>query len=373
MPPPRPTGRRRTAGSTDPTLPIALPAPSALPGRIRPERSVPCAGPFDSPEWRFSVDWDGVRALLFATAEGGIRLQGERLQDLTPLVPEIAAVAQALPERTTVLDGVLAVLDPEGRPDLGALIQRLCGGPRVAPAVFLATDLLHLDAAPTGAWPFDRRLETLRSVVAADSHLQVPDWVRGDGHAFFEAAEERGLSAVLARRAEARYHAGVASPDRLRIAIDDRVDAVVTGVEAQDGDHVRLHIGEYVEGRLVPCGRAEANWTEPITSWLRRRVAGQQVAEPPYDAGTPLATDRPVNWLRPHLTLTVRHGGRATDGTLRFPVAVAVREDLEPAACVRRAPVRPPHDMPRPGGWRPTVLSTLPFAEPTTEPAPDGS
>ncbi|HZS14184.1 MAG TPA: hypothetical protein VFC09_06260, partial [Candidatus Dormibacteraeota bacterium] len=280
---PRPTRPRRTARSTDPTLPIALPAPSALPGRIRPERSVPCDAPFDSPEWRFSVDWDGVRALLFATPDGAIRVQGERLQDLTPLVPEIAAVAAALPERAAVLDGVLAVLDPEGRPDLAALATRLCGGPRVAPAVFLATDLLHLDAAPTMAWSFDRRLETLRSVVAADSHLQVPDWVRGDGHAFFEAAEERGLSAVLARRAEGRYHAGLASQDRLRIAIDERVDAVVCGVEAAAGDHVRLHAGEYVDGRLLPVGRVEANWSEPVAGWLRDRTAELGVAEPPFD------------------------------------------------------------------------------------------
>jgi bifunctional non-homologous end joining protein LigD len=253
------------------------------------------------------------------------------------------------------------VLDPEGRPDLAALATRLCGGPRVAPAVFLATDLLHLDAAPTTAWSFDRRLEALRGVVAADSHLQVPDWVRSEGHAFYEAAEERGLSAVLARRAEARYHPGVASPDRLRIAVEERVDAVVCGVEAGTG---RLHAGEYVEGRLVPIGRVEASWSEPVADWLHRRAAELAAAEPPYDGAVPLRTDRPVQWLRPHLTMTLRHGGRAAGGTLRFPVAVALREDLEPAACARRSAVPPPHDVPRPSGWRPTVLSTLPFPEP---------
>ena len=330
---------------------------------------MPCSAPFDSPEWRYSVDWDGVRALLFAT-DGTIRLQGERLQDLTPLVPEIAAVAAALPERTAVLDGVLAVLDPEGRPDLAALAQRLCGGPRVAPAVFLATDLLHHNAAPTTAWSFDRRLETLRALVVADSHLQVPDWVRGDGHAFYDAAEERGLSAVLARRAEARYHPGVASPDRMRIAIEDRLDAVVCGVEADPGGQARLHTGEYVEGRLLPIARVEATWGEPVALFLRRRIDELQIGEPPFDGVAPLPTDRSVTWLRPHLTVTLRHGGRAGDGTLRFPVAVALREDVEPAACVRRSAVAPPHDMPRPAGWRPTVLSTLPFTEPVTEPTP---
>jgi ATP-dependent DNA ligase len=125
-----------------------------------------------------------------------------------------------------------------------------------------------------------------------------------------------------------------------------------------------LHIGEYLEGRLVPSGRVEANWGEPVSSWLRRRTTEMQIAEPPFDGAAPLAADHAVTWLRPHLTLTLRHGGRAADGTLRFPVAVALREDVEPAACVRRNPVPPPHDLPRPAGWRPTVLSRLPFPEP---------
>jgi len=347
--PPRPTRRRRSSPS-DPTLPIALPAPTALPGRIRPERAVPCAAPFDSPAWRFSVDWDGVRALLFASADGTVRVQGERLQDLTPLLPEIVAVAGALPERSAVLDGVVAVLDPEGRPDLAALAERLCGGPRVAPAVFLATDLLHLDSTPTMAWNFDRRLEALRKLVRPDTHLQVPDWVAADGHAFWDAAEERGLAAVVARRGEARYHAGMTSPDRLRIPIEERADVVVAGIEGDPGAHPVLHLAEYLDGRLVPAGRAEAKWSATVAAWLRRRVEELVQTEAP-----------PVAWLRPHLTATVRHGGRAADGSLRFPVVLALREDLDPAGCVRRSPAPPPPDQPRTGGFRPTVLHTLPF------------
>jgi bifunctional non-homologous end joining protein LigD len=332
---------------------------------------MPCDGPFDSPEWRYSVDWDGVRALVFATPDGGIRVQGERLQDLTPFIPEIAAVAAALPlNRGAVLDGVVAVLDPEGRPDLAALATRLCGGPRVAPAVFLATDLLHLDSTPTMAWPFDRRLEALRALVETDARLQVPDWVPADGHAFHEAAEDRGLSAVLARRAESRYHPGVASPDRLRIPIEDRADCVVVGLEQTDARPPRLHLGEYVDGRLVPAGRAEATWPETVAVWLRGRVEELRCGEPPYDAATTPPTGTTVTWLRPHLSVTVRHGGRAPDGTLRFPVPVALREDLDPLSCVRRAPVAPPHDRPRPGGFRPTVLTTLPFTD--SRPPADG-
>ncbi len=334
---------------------------------------MPCAAPFDSPEWRFSVDWDGVRALLFATADGAIRLQGERLQDLTPLLPEVSAVAAALPEKAAVLDGVVAVLDPEGRPDLAAIAERLCGGPRVAPAVYLATDLLHLDGTPTLAWPFERRLEALGKLVTPASHLQVPDWVVADGHAFYEAAEERGLAAVLARRSEAQYHAGVTAHDRLRVPIEERVDAVVVAVEFSGGEgaadeQLRLHVAEQLDGRWVPAGRVEASWSGMVDVWLRRQIESLRTSEAPYDEAAMQLAPAPawgasLAWLRPHLTVSMRHGGRGADGLLRFPVAVALREDIEPATCVRRLPVPPPHDRPRPGGFRPTVLATLPFTE----------
>lgn len=342
---------------------------------------MPCEAPFDSSEWRFSVDWDAVRALLFVTPDGAVRLQGERLQDLTPQLPEIAAVTAALPQKALVLDGVVAVLDPEGRPDLVAVTERLCGGPRVAPPVFLATDLLHLDSTPTLAWPFERRLEALGKLVKPATSLQVPDWVATEGHAFLEAAEDRGLSAVLARRIEARYHAGVASPDRLRIPIEDRADAVVVAVEGDvRGGHLRLHLAERLDGRWVPAGRAEASFPPIVDAWLRAQVSALQTPQAPFDAaalalaGTlpPPARGARLTWLRPHLSVTLRHGGRAADGTLRFPVTVALREDIEPATCVRRAPVPPPHDQPaRPGGFRPTVLATLPFTE-SRSPRPDG-
>jgi ATP-dependent DNA ligase len=226
--------------------------------------------------------------------------------------------------------------------------------------VYLATDLLHLDGTPTLAWPFERRLDTLRRLVLPDTHLQVPDWVAAEGHAFWEAAEERGLAAVLARRSDARYHAGVASPDRLRIAIEERVDLVVLGVELDRDGHQVIHLGEHVDGRLESVGRAQQSWGDVVAGWLRRHAEELRVDEPPH-AG---ADGRGVVWLRPHLTATVRHGGRAGDGSLRFPVAVALREDLDPAGCVRRLPAPTPPDQPRPGGFRPTVLATLPFTDP---------
>jgi len=72
---------------------------------------VPCVDAFDDPDFRFSIDWDGARTLLFASP-GAIRLQSETLADVSDRYPEIVIAAEPLAPRTVVLDGVVAVLDP---------------------------------------------------------------------------------------------------------------------------------------------------------------------------------------------------------------------------------------------------------------------
>src|ERR1019366_6405754 len=121
----RPTAERgRRPVTEDAALPLRLPVLPALPGRVLPEFSVPCVGAFDDPDFRFSIDWDGARTLLFASP-GAIRLQSETLADVSDRFPEIPAAALPLAPRSAVIDGVVAVLDPSGCPDLVALGERM--------------------------------------------------------------------------------------------------------------------------------------------------------------------------------------------------------------------------------------------------------
>ena len=129
-------------------LPFRSPTPPQLPGYIPVEASVPCAEPFDDRDWLFSVDWDGARALLFLDPGGAVRLQGELPGDLAVRFPDVSAAASVRGGRGAVLDGVIAVLDREGRPDLAGFGRRLAAGAAAAaelPAVYLCSDVLHLD------------------------------------------------------------------------------------------------------------------------------------------------------------------------------------------------------------------------------------
>lgn len=338
-----PSAARRRQPADHRPLPLPLPVPPALPGRILPEFAVPCVGAFDHPDFVFSIDWDGARTLVFASPEG-VRLQAETLADVSDRYPEIAAAAETLAERSVVLDGVVAVLDPSGCPDLTALGERMALGPGTQqrlPTVYLAVDLLHLGGRETMRLPLERRLDLLRGISPASPRIQVPDWVTGQGEALADAAGPRCLSALLARRLGARYHPGVASPDRLRIPLRPRANCLVVAAERVTGPtrRRRLRLAEYRSSRLVEAGVTEVAETSTLWRWAA-----------------------PGGRMRSPVIATVDHRGRGTDGLLRQPEVVTLRDDIDPRWCIVRDPVPPPPSCAVPHrGFRPTVLAALPL------------
>jgi len=325
-----------------------------------PEEATPCAEAFDSPDWRFSIEWEGARALLFAAEDGSLRLQAGTGADLTPRFPDVAAARDQVLRCPAVLDGVVAVLDPSGKPDLAALGVRLAAGAAEAaalPAAFLASDVLHLGGSSTARWPLSRRLDALAGLVGGGSIVQVPDHVEGRGLALAEAATARGLGGLLARRSSAQYRPGVASPDRLSIALLPRATCLVAGVEVtRHSPAGRLLLAEHVDGRLLYAGRVDGPRDRRADAWLRGRVAALRGGAPPADA----PHHGPVTWLRAGVCATVGHAGRDAGGMLVDPQLIVVRDDVDPAWCVRRAPAPPPQDA-RSLGFAPTVLLPLPL------------
>jgi bifunctional non-homologous end joining protein LigD len=336
---------------------MAFPA-TGFAGHAQPEVSTPCAAAFDGDDWLFSVEWEGSRCLLISGRDGSLRLQGE-MGILDERFPEIVAAGPLVDSREAVVDGSVCVLDSLGRPDLGALFTRVSEATVGRPAaVFLATDLLSVEGQPLGRRPLLERLALLAGLLPPESRLQVPDHVAGHGRALAAAAASRGLTALLARRANAPYRAGVASPDRLRIALTERRDTVVAGwFSTPDG--VRLVLADWSDRRLGLVGTAALSGAA-VTRWLATAVeVGADLA--PVEGAT---ADLGVTWVRPRLVATVEPEP-STEPTVGLSShrLVALRDDVNPQWCLRRVPIDPPDSdaqLPlRP--FSPTVLSALPI------------
>jgi bifunctional non-homologous end joining protein LigD len=282
--------------------------------------------------------------------------------DLARRFPDVSAPAAIRGGRGAVLDGVIAVLDREGRPDLAGFGRRLAAGPAAAhelPAVYLGCDLLHLDGRSTLGWSLDRRLDALSELTGQSDALQVPDHVRGRGEALAAAAAGRGLAALLARRASAPYRPGVASPDRLRVALTNQTTCVVAGIVSRRRGGTRLILGEHVAGRLTFAGHVDGPQDQLVAGWLAQRATELTVN------GAPLEGVQPINatWLRPALTATVRHQGRPSAGSLIRPVLLALRDDVDPRWCVQRPAVARPMELREGTRFSPTLLMPLPLGD----------
>jgi bifunctional non-homologous end joining protein LigD len=349
-------GRRRVDPVAQPGLPFSLPTPTSA-ARPALEASTPCAAPFDGDDWVFGVEWEGSRCQLTIAPDGAVRVAGE-MADLDDRFPEIVAGAAIRGGRSALLDGTACVLDAQGCPDLEALFRRVAQRTSGPHTVFLTTDLLHLDGEPITDRPLHARLTALAELVVPDSRIQVPDHVAGHGRALAEVAAARGLAAIVARHRDAPYRAGVASPDRLRISLAGRRDAVVVGWQGRETPE-RVLIADWVGGRLGLVGTAAVE-----SSWARQWLAAslETAREVLVDEGRHATIG--VTWARPRLVATVEpHAPRGPGGHLPTWHLVTVRDDVDPRWCVRRPPVVPPQAR-VPGPLRPfspTVLSPLPL------------
>lgn len=204
-----------------------------LPEHVEPMLAV--AGPLptdvDGTQWAYEVLWRGERTA--ARSEGGRAAFRNAGGDTTQAWPELRALGRALGSHEVLLDGVITVLDAEGRPAwperrgrpdpaaLGRPNRRPSGPGTPSPAVtYLVFDVVHLDGRDLTGTPYEQRRQRLDELeIAAGSAWAVPAFHAGDGAAFLDVVKARGLPGVVAKRLASAYVAGP-SPDWVEVGAD---------------------------------------------------------------------------------------------------------------------------------------------------------
>ena len=80
--------------------------------------------PDDDAAWGYEFKWDGVRAVA-AVRRGSLTLFSRKGTDITVRYPEVWRLPQALAGHDAVVDGEIVAMDAAGRPDFGALQNRM--------------------------------------------------------------------------------------------------------------------------------------------------------------------------------------------------------------------------------------------------------
>ncbi|GEP37314.1 DNA ligase B [Nocardioides psychrotolerans] len=294
-------------------------------------------------------------AVSIDTKLDGIRIQVHRcgdevliatrtLEDVTARLPEVVAVALALPADTFVLDGEALALDATGRPrpfqETASRTARASqdGGLHVTPYFF---DLLHLDGTDLLDEPATTRLAALEALVPTE-HL-APRLVTddpADADDFVRSVLAAGHEGVVVKDQSAAYDAGRRGSSWVKVKPVHTLDLVVLAVEwgsgRREGWLSNIHLGALgPDGDLVMLGKTFKGMTDSMLTWQTERFLELETSR-----------SSSVVHVRPEQVVEVAFDGvqrssRYPGGVaLRFARVVRYRDDKTPADADTLATVR---------------------------------
>ncbi len=304
-----------------------------------PMLATPDALPDDDAAWGYEFKWDGVRAVA-AVRRGALTLVSRRGTDITVRYPELGRLPASLAGRDAVLDGEVVAMDDSGRPDFGALQNRMHRtGPEVPrmaaakPVSYLVFDLLSAGGEDLLHVPYEERRRRLDGLGVAGHRWAPTPWFTGGGPGVLAASEENGLEGVVAKRLASPYRPGVRSPDWRKVK-NVRTQAVVVGGWRPGQGRREGTIGSLLvgvpddEGRLVYVGHVGTGFGDQQLRDLQRLLTARTTT--PFDGRLPREVTRDARWVEPDLVGEVAYAVRTAENRLRHPVWRGVRDDLEP-------------------------------------------
>ena len=333
-----------------------------MPTVIHPMLATPAAKAFDDPDWLFEIKWDGYRAVAFIE-DGRSRLVSRSQNDLTAQFPELGSLPQFVKAQRAILDGEIVALDEEGRPSFSLMQQRTGFQPgkrrlprrEGVPVIYYAFDLLYLDGLDLRRVALEQRKQLLQDrIVAGESGvIHFSDHYAEKGLALFEAAKQRGLEGIVAKKRSSAYEEK-RSRDWLKIKITQRQECVIGGYTDPEGSREyfgALVLGLYPstspsaslgasaagsQGRLIHVGQVGTGFDEKTLHEIFARLQPLKTKQNPFYGE--IGGLRKVQFVRPELVAEIKYAEwthETAEGgmKLRAPVFMGLRVDKPAEEC----------------------------------------
>jgi bifunctional non-homologous end joining protein LigD len=325
---------------------------------LRPMLASLADAPLQDPQLVYEPKYDGIRAIAEVGGRPPVRLWSRLGNEKTAQFPEIAAALErwaAKRKQPVVLDGEIVALDEKGRP---AGFQQLQGRIHVsnvdestggAKVAFIAFDLLREGQTDLRDRPFLERRAALERVFGKTGSplLRISEIVQGDGRALYQRALAQGWEGLIAKHASSLYKSGKRTPDWRKLKIVQEQEFVIGGwTEPRQS---RAYFGALLLGvyepraagrapRLVYVGHTGTGFSDAELARVMKRLKPLETAECPFDP-RPKTNERP-HWVRPELVAQIKFTEWTSDGKLRHPVYLGLRDDKKPEEVQREVKTR---------------------------------
>jgi bifunctional non-homologous end joining protein LigD len=319
----------------------------AMPKTLEPMLAEVGNAPFNDAGWMWEPKLDGYRVIAFIDGKN-VRLSSRRGHELAGAFPKLVAELGAQDANRMILDGELVAFDADGKPSFNALQNRvqlktereIAAADRKTPVIFYCFDLLYFAGIDLRRAPYRDRRRYLAQCLLPSPLVQLVH-AQEDGIELHAAALASGLEGVIGKRNDSRYESGRRSKSWLKIKPTQSADFVIGGYTKGKGSRTALGsllVGYWDRGKLRYASHVGSGFDDRSLADVKTRLEALRTPKCPFVEKP--AVNAPVTWVRPKLVAELEFHQWTEDGSLRAPVFLRLRDDIDPKS-VRRVESAP--------------------------------
>jgi bifunctional non-homologous end joining protein LigD len=320
---------------------------AGLPEKLEPMHAELAQAAFDKPDWMWEPKLDGYRTLVYLK-EGNVSMRSRRGLELAKTFPGLAAEL-GRQGTSMILDGEVVAFDESGKPSFNALQNRfqlkterdIAAAEKSTPVVFFAFDLLYFDGVDLRKAAYSDRRRYLAQCLLPSPQVQLVH-AADDGVELYRAALASGFEGVIGKRKDSRYESGKRSSAWLKVKSTTSGDFVVGGYTKGKGARAPLGallVGHWQGGKLRYASHVGSGFDDRTLKEMQERLEPLRRKTCPFDAKPEL--NAPATWVEPQTVVEVKFQGWTGDGSLRAPVFLRLREDLDAKQVFAQAEHKP--------------------------------
>ena len=308
-----------------------------LPATLAPMHAELADAAFNHADWMWEPKLDGYRVLAFIENET-VRLRTRRGLDLAADFPKLCAELRKQAVNSIILDGEIVAFDADGKPSFNAMQNRAAQTER---AVFFAFDMPHFARLNLRKAPYFDRRRYLAQCLLPSPLVQLVH-AEDDGISLHDAAVASGFEGVIGKRKNSRYESGRRTSAWLKVKAITSAEFVIGGYTKGKGTRAPLGsilVGYWDGNRLVYASHVGSGFDDESLPAVKKRLEPLQIAKCPFEEKPELHS--PTVWVKPEVVAEVKFQNWTDDGSLRAPVFLRLRDDIDPRTIKREAPREP--------------------------------
>ncbi|MEQ1491347.1 MAG: DNA ligase D [Terricaulis sp.] len=278
-----------------------------------------------SDAWIHEIKYDGYR-IQAAVSGDSVRLYTRTGLDWTGKFQSIADALAKLNLKDVLLDGEVAVVQPDGRTSFSLLQKSLENG--VAKGVtFLVFDILAEGAKDLRKTPLiERKARLEASLKKAKSPIQLSPHFEENAADLLEAFREQGLEGIVSKKATSNYVSGRTN-QWLKIKLINEEEFVIVGYQPslKGRAFASLMLANRQDGKLVYRGNVGTGFNDKTLASLSEKLGKIARAKPALTV--PREAARGAKWVDPTLVAQIKFAEFTSDGAVRHAVFLGLRGD----------------------------------------------